>query len=59
MFETEIATRVLKAIEGIQLRMVSFGGSKNNISVLINSQDKEQALRLINKNLFSLGEIKE
>lgn len=59
MFEPAIAAKVLQSLDGISLRMVSFGGSKNNISILINSQDKTEALKLINRNLFRLDEVEK
>jgi aspartate kinase len=33
--------------------MVSYGGSRHNISILVSRENKEQALRLLNKGLFS------
>jgi aspartate kinase len=34
--------------------MVSYGGSKHNISLLIERKNKELALQLLNKGLFGL-----
>jgi aspartate kinase len=34
--------------------MISYGGSKNNISVLIDTRFKKQALESLNKGLFGL-----
>ncbi len=45
--------KVLEAFKDIPLRMVSYGGSPNNISVLINSQHKKEALMSLNKTLFN------
>ena len=44
--------KVLEALKDIPLRMVSYGGSSNNISVLINSNHKKEALMALNKGLF-------
>ncbi len=44
--------KVLEALKDIPLKMVSYGGSPNNISVLINSTHKKEALVALNKNLF-------
>lgn len=44
--------KVLHALRDIPLRMVSYGGSLNNISVLINSNLKKDALIALNKGLF-------
>jgi aspartate kinase len=43
---------VLEALKDIPLRMVSYGGSPNNISVLVNSHLKKQALEALNSHLF-------
>lgn len=45
--------KVLEALKDIPLRMVSYGGSPNNISVLVNSNLKKQALQALNKGLFN------
>jgi aspartate kinase len=46
------ARRILSALEDTPIRMVSYGGSVNNISILISSEYKERALRLLNRQLF-------
>ncbi len=45
--------KVLQALKDIPLRMVSYGGSSNNISVLVNSTLKKQALQALNNGLFN------
>jgi aspartate kinase len=45
--------KVLESLKDIPLRMVSYGGSSNNISVLINSKFKKEALQALNKGLFN------
>lgn len=47
------AHQVLAALNTIPLRMVSYGGSANNISVLINGVYKKEALMALNKHLFN------
>jgi aspartate kinase len=47
------ANKVLEALKDIPLRMVSYGGSANNISVLINGNLKKDALQALNKGLFN------
>jgi len=37
----------------VPVRMVSFGGSHNNISILVDTGHKEKALNLLNEGLFS------
>ena len=45
---------VFNALGDIPLRMISFGGSKHNISVLINTTDKEKALKALHKGFFGV-----
>jgi aspartate kinase len=45
---------VFKSLANIPVRMVSCGGSANNVSVLIDKQYKEQALNDLNEGLFGL-----
>lgn len=47
------ANKVLEALKDIPLRMVSYGGSSNNISVLVNGDQKKAALQALNKGLFN------
>lgn len=44
--------KVLEALKDIPIRMVSYGGSPNNISVLVSSSHKKDALVALNKGLF-------
>jgi aspartate kinase len=46
------AKKVMEALEDIPLRMISYGGSKHNISVLVNQEDKVKALRALSNHLF-------
>lgn len=46
------AARVLDAIKHIPLRMISYGGSNYNISLLINTPDKTEALKSLHNRLF-------
>jgi aspartate kinase len=46
------AHRAFEALQHIPLRMISYGGSPNNISILVNSADKVQALQALNAGLF-------
>lgn len=48
------AAHVFDALRGIPLRMISYGGSKNNVSLLIHTDHKEAALRALNQGLFKL-----
>lgn len=46
-------TRVLDAMTNIPVRMISYGGSNYNISVLVRQSDKVAALNSLQKSLFS------
>ena len=43
---------VVEALKDIPVRMISYGGSNYNISILIRKEDKERALRLLSEHLF-------
>jgi len=45
---------VFDALEDVPVRMVSYGGSHNNISLVIPTAQKERALTLLNEGLFGL-----
>ena len=49
-------TEVFQSLKAIPVRMVSCGGSTNNVSVLIDKQYKQQALNALNEGLFGLKE---
>jgi aspartate kinase len=46
------ALNIFEALKDIPLRMISYGGSKNNISVLIHGNDKKKALLALNEGVF-------
>ncbi|WP_316788671.1 aspartate kinase [Pedobacter frigoris] len=46
------AARVLDAIKHIPVRMISYGGSNYNISLLINTEYKTEALKSLHNRLF-------
>jgi len=45
--------KIVDALKDFPLRMVSYGGSSNNISVLVNSDLKKDALIALNNSLFN------
>ncbi|MGC1244486.1 MAG: aspartate kinase [Chryseosolibacter sp.] len=49
-----VLDEVFSALTAIPIRMVSCGGSANNVSVLIDKQYKEKALNALNEGLFGL-----
>ena len=46
--------RLFKALEPVPVRMVSYGGSPHNISLLVPEECKAETLRLLNRGLFGL-----
>lgn len=46
------ASRVLDSIKHIPIRMISYGGSNYNISLLINTDDKTEVLRSLHNRIF-------
>ncbi len=51
--ETRSAAKVFSAINGIPIRMISYGGSRHNISVLIKTELKRQTLQALSNNLLN------
>ena len=51
------AMKILKALKKIPIRMISYGGSWYNISVLIGTQHKRQALQALHGSLFNQKQI--
>ena len=50
--ESGIAVRIFDALKDVPLRMISSGGSKHNVSVVVKESDKEAALNALNEGLF-------
>ncbi len=48
-----VAVRVFNAMQDIPIRMISYGGTESNLSLLIHGQYKAQALNALNDGLFS------
>ncbi len=47
------AEQIFASLKNIPIRMISYGGSHNNVSILINENDKESALKSLHSGLFS------
>lgn len=45
--------QVVNALSGVPVRMISYGGSDHNISILVRAEDKVRALQSLSKTLFS------
>jgi aspartate kinase len=50
----QVMMRLFDSINNIPVRMVSYGGSKHNISLLIAAEYKTTTLQVLNKGLFNL-----
>jgi aspartate kinase len=50
----DVLSRLFSALIPVPIRMVSYGGSKHNVSLLIPSAHKTETLQLLNKGLFGL-----
>lgn len=46
------AVTIFKALENIPIRMISYGGSRHNVSILVESKHKKDALTSLNSTLF-------
>lgn len=50
----DILSKLFDCLKPVPVRMVSYGGSKHNVSLLIPSDQKIKTLQLLNKGLFGL-----
>ena len=51
--EKGFASKVFNALDGIPIRMISYGGSRYNISVLVPDTHKQITLRTLSNNLLN------
>ncbi|UYQ91849.1 aspartate kinase [Chitinophaga horti] len=49
-----ILKKLFDCLNEVPLRMISYGGSRHNISILVGGQHKDKTLQLLNKGLFNL-----
>jgi len=49
-----ILNKIFDALATIPVRMVSVGGSANNVSILVHKSNKDKALNALNEDLFGL-----
>lgn len=54
--EKGFASKVFNALDGIPIRMISYGGSRHNISVLVPTSQKEKTLQALSNNLLNTGD---
>lgn len=50
----DVLRKLFEALSPVPVSMVSYGGSKHNVSILVPSAYKLQTLQLLNKGLFGL-----
>lgn len=53
--ERGFASKVFNALDGIPIRMISYGGSRHNISVLVPNSHKKNTLQALSENLLGNG----
>ena len=49
---SKVLSKITEALNGYSVRMVSFGGSHNNISLLVSTADKISVLKSLNTHIF-------
>lgn len=52
--EKDLLTKLFQSIAAVPVRMVSYGGSPHNVSLLVPSAYKTETLKLLNKGIFGL-----
>lgn len=55
MEEKQVLNKIIDSVEEFPLRMVSYGGSKHNVSLLVDGKHKNQALQCLNNGLFDFS----
>jgi len=50
----DMLQRLFASLSAVPVRMVSYGGSKHNVSILVPSPYKTETLQLLNKGIFGL-----
>ena len=53
--DARLATQVLGALEGLPLAMVSLGGSRKNVTVVLRDADVPEAMRRLHRRFFETG----
>lgn len=52
--QKDVLSKIFQALANVPVRMVSCGGSPNNVTILVDRQFKDQALNDLNEGLFGL-----
>lgn len=50
----DVLQKLFKALSTVPVRMVSYGGSRHNVSILVPATHKTETLQLLNKGVFGL-----
>ncbi|TRO66520.1 aspartate kinase [Christiangramia sabulilitoris] len=53
LIEDRGTSRLFEILRDVPVRMISYGGSKNNISLLVDTRNKIETLKKLNEKLFS------
>ena len=48
--------RIINALKDIPVRMISYGGSSSNVSLVMKAEDKVHALKALSEHLFSVSD---
>jgi aspartate kinase len=56
LIEDKETYRLFEILNNIPVRMISYGGSINNVSLLVATKNKIPALQALHKNLFEVQE---
>lgn len=51
----DVLSRLFDSLSNVPVRMVSYGGSKHNVSILLPSPNKKEVLKALNTGLFGLA----
>jgi aspartate kinase len=52
--QPDVFRKIFNSLTDVPIRMVSCGGSTNNVSVLVDKKHKDRALNTLNEGLFGL-----
>ena len=52
--DANVLEKVFSSLNNVAVRMVSYGGSDNNISILVAADQKKQVLQQLNSGVFGL-----
>jgi aspartate kinase len=53
--KTGYAAQIFTALNEIPVRMISYGGSRHNVSILVDSRFKADTLKALNRGIFEIG----